>query len=221
MTFYANQWEMFYTEAKSGDDNLVDQISINNRNKRYLLEIETNYMATDGYDEVLVPISSKYVSRFLFEMIVEGVKNKGYKELDLNEDGIDSCDDIKQIELLLENGETFSVAVKDVFTFDIVFQGSLSYNESDNKNVREIKSGVLVIAKHAKKSDNLFKRLIKNADVQSINILYKKNKQETLIVPYEKDEDEKCLASSAGLNSEGDLCIFFGEDSQFAADILS
>ena len=79
--FLAEDWEMFYTESRTGDDMLVDQISIDEVNKRFILDIDVTYLATDGYDDNSRPICSTYVSRFVFETIVNGVKAKGFAEL--------------------------------------------------------------------------------------------------------------------------------------------
>lgn len=71
------KWEMFYTRSKN-DEDLVDQISIDARNKRYVLDIDAPDMVTDGYDENDEPIESSYVSRLVYDIIVEGVKAKGF-----------------------------------------------------------------------------------------------------------------------------------------------
>ena len=62
------KWEMFYTNSKN-DEDLVDQISIDVRNKRYVLDTDAPDMVTDGYDENDEPIESNYVSRFVFDII--------------------------------------------------------------------------------------------------------------------------------------------------------
>lgn len=81
MAFLVKDWEMFYTDAKSGDDHLVDQICIDKQNKKYLLYIEATDMVTDGYDETDEPINSIYVSRLVFDIIVSGIKGKGFTAL--------------------------------------------------------------------------------------------------------------------------------------------
>ena len=77
---YANEWERFYTDSKTGDEWLVDQIEIDVKNKRYILSIDANELITDGYDEEGEPISSYYVSRFMFDLLVSGVIAKGFQE---------------------------------------------------------------------------------------------------------------------------------------------
>ena len=77
--FLATDWEMFYTTSKI-DEDLVDQISIDINNKRFILDIDVSDLATDGYDEADNPICSTYVSREVFEIIVSGIKQKSYVE---------------------------------------------------------------------------------------------------------------------------------------------
>lgn len=71
------KWEMFYTDSKK-DTELVDQISIDTRNKRYILDINEDSIITDGYYEDDTPIESFYVSRYIFDIIVSGVKANGF-----------------------------------------------------------------------------------------------------------------------------------------------
>ena len=78
--FVATEWEMFYTHSK-GNDELVDQISIDEKNKRYRLEINAVDMITDGEDGFGNEIVSWYVSRLVFDIIVHGIKDKGFIEL--------------------------------------------------------------------------------------------------------------------------------------------
>ena len=74
------EWEMFFTDSKQNDE-LVDQISINVSNKTFLLDTNAQDLVTDGYDENDQPIVSYYVSRFMFDLIVESIKAKGFKEI--------------------------------------------------------------------------------------------------------------------------------------------
>ena len=74
-------WEMLYTDSKKDEDK-VDQISIDVRNKRFVLDIDADMMVTDGYwDDGETEVVSYYVSRFLFDLVVEGLKDRGFKEL--------------------------------------------------------------------------------------------------------------------------------------------
>lgn len=59
---------------------MVDQISIDKVNKRYILDIDANDLVTDGYDGEMNEVNSMYVSRFIFDIIVQGIKERGFKE---------------------------------------------------------------------------------------------------------------------------------------------
>lgn len=74
---YRDRWEMFYTNSLN-DEELVDQIYIDDKGKRFILDIDVNEMETDGYDENSEPIYSTYVSRTVFDIIVDGIKQKKY-----------------------------------------------------------------------------------------------------------------------------------------------
>ena len=80
--FLAKDWEMFYTDShkSSEEEYLVDQISIDKVNKRYILDIDADDLVTDGYDSYMNEINSMYVSRFIFDIIVQGIKERGFKE---------------------------------------------------------------------------------------------------------------------------------------------
>lgn len=73
---------MFYTDSHKSleEEFLVDQISIDKVNKRYILDIDAYDLVTDGYDTENNQVNSTYVSRFIFDIIVEGVKQSGFKE---------------------------------------------------------------------------------------------------------------------------------------------
>ncbi|MCH5180792.1 MAG: hypothetical protein J1F32_06235 [Erysipelotrichales bacterium] len=80
--FLAEDWEMFYTESKTGEDCLVDQISIDIKRKKYILEIDTDDRVTDGCDSKGKEIYSSYVSRFVFDIIVQAIKeNEDFTEI--------------------------------------------------------------------------------------------------------------------------------------------
>ena len=83
MKFLAKNWEMFYTDAKVQDDDesLVDQVSIDVVNKRYLVDESVDLLVTDGCDEEGVEICSTYVSREIFDIILQGLKLNGYKQV--------------------------------------------------------------------------------------------------------------------------------------------
>ena len=80
--FLVKDWEMFYTDShkSSKEEYLVDQISIDKVNKRYILDIDANDLVTDGYDGEMNEVNSMFVSRFIFDIIVQGIKERGFKE---------------------------------------------------------------------------------------------------------------------------------------------
>ena len=80
--FLAKDWEMFYTDShkSSKEEYLVDQISIDKVNKRYIFDIDADDRVTDGYDYKMNEINSIYVSRLVFDIIVQGIKERGFKE---------------------------------------------------------------------------------------------------------------------------------------------
>ena len=81
MSFVTN-WERFYTDSKTGDDDLVDYIAIDSEHKQFVLYIDVNELITDGYDENGEPVDSMYVNRFMFDLIVDGLKKLGLREDD-------------------------------------------------------------------------------------------------------------------------------------------
>lgn len=74
--------EIFYTVSRDAtdEDDLVDQISIDRENKEYYLQKNSPAHITDGYLPGGYEITSLYVSRFVFDIIVEGVKSANFKE---------------------------------------------------------------------------------------------------------------------------------------------
>ena len=74
--------EMFYTEAvcSNEDETLVDQVSIDEVNKEYLLETGDSFQITDGFLQGGFELRSLYVSRLVFDIIVQGIKERGFKE---------------------------------------------------------------------------------------------------------------------------------------------
>lgn len=76
---FGMRWEMFYTTSLN-DEELVDQICIDGKSKRYILDIDANDMITDGYDSDDNSIDSTYVSRTIFDIIVEGIKKQNFVE---------------------------------------------------------------------------------------------------------------------------------------------
>ena len=83
MKFLAKNWEMFFTESKiqNKEEDLVDQVSIDVVNKRYLVDESADLLVTDGCDEEGTEFYSTYVSREIFDIILQGLKLNGYKEI--------------------------------------------------------------------------------------------------------------------------------------------
>ncbi len=81
--FLAKDWELIHTDSlkKRKNEDLVDQINIDKKNKRFFLQLNGGYYITDGYDCTGEIIYSSSVSREVFDIIVEGVKAKGYREI--------------------------------------------------------------------------------------------------------------------------------------------
>lgn len=78
----SNGVELFYTDSKTNED-LVDQIKIDVANKTFVMYINADINITDGEDENGEEIYSLYVSRFVFDLIVQGVKEKDFKQIEL------------------------------------------------------------------------------------------------------------------------------------------
>lgn len=74
------EWEMFYTASKNNED-LVDQISIDVRNRRFVLDIDADDLITESVDENDNYTFSKDVSRFIFDLILKSIKELGFVEL--------------------------------------------------------------------------------------------------------------------------------------------
>ncbi|HHW89473.1 MAG TPA: hypothetical protein GX745_01015 [Clostridiales bacterium] len=79
MKFLSKDWEMFYTTSKADKDKLVDQISIDKINKRYILDTDVREVLS-GSEESHELIFSCFVSRLVFDCILEGLKKRGFVE---------------------------------------------------------------------------------------------------------------------------------------------
>ena len=77
----ALRWENFYTDSKNKKENLVDQISIDVLNKVYALNLEEPDYITDGYDEDGNEICSIYISREVFDILLQGLKLNNYNQI--------------------------------------------------------------------------------------------------------------------------------------------
>lgn len=73
-------WEVFCTDSKNGEDK-ADVIYINEREMGYVLALDYEHDADlMGMDEDEVNYST-YVSRFVFDIIVDAVKQRNFKRL--------------------------------------------------------------------------------------------------------------------------------------------
>lgn len=77
---YSREWEDFYTESKNNED-LCDYININTKKKQYILYVDADIEITDSVDENDNYHFAEETSREVFDIIVSGVKEKGYKRL--------------------------------------------------------------------------------------------------------------------------------------------
>ena len=78
-----SKWEMFHTDSVN-DVLATDQISIDVNNKRFILDLDAIGYGSDEYvegDEDRVLQDSIYVSRLVFDVIVSGLRAKGFTEL--------------------------------------------------------------------------------------------------------------------------------------------
>lgn len=71
-----NRLERYYTTSQSCD--LVDIIIIDEAGKAYNVEINTDILNTDSYDRFRIPINSSFVSRFIFDILCQGVQDIGF-----------------------------------------------------------------------------------------------------------------------------------------------
>lgn len=71
--------EMFYT-ASENDVDMYDQIYIFKKSKKYILEIGERDWRDSAYDiDSCSEIMPTYVSRTVFDLIVDGLEKKGFK----------------------------------------------------------------------------------------------------------------------------------------------
>lgn len=78
--------EIFYTEANEPDGSLSNGgwagiLYIDVERKRYVLDRHILEMNTDGYYEDATEVVSDYISKTLFEIMVEAIQNKGFRRL--------------------------------------------------------------------------------------------------------------------------------------------
>ena len=81
------KWERFYTDAEGQniEGELVDYLAIDVVNKEYVLYQNAFDAITDGEDEFGNEIYSTYVSREIFDIILQGVKSNGYKQVEIED----------------------------------------------------------------------------------------------------------------------------------------
>ena len=87
MMFLATKWEMFYTNSKmqNEDEDLVDQISIDVVNKVFVLYESVSSKIIDGVDMHGNEFYSYYVSREIFDILLQGLKANGYRKAKFEE----------------------------------------------------------------------------------------------------------------------------------------
>lgn len=86
---FTSEWEDFHVYTNhTEDEDFVDNISINVKRKEYILDIEVSDFMLDSFDyDAMVNegkeiyYESTKVSREIFDIIVAGVKEKGFKRL--------------------------------------------------------------------------------------------------------------------------------------------
>ena len=76
------EWKTYYTHASTKEDERFIQLSLDNENRRFILEENlVDIKSTDPSYEYYHSNKGEYISFELFEIIVEGLKNRGYKRL--------------------------------------------------------------------------------------------------------------------------------------------
>ena len=82
--FKAKDWEGFYTNAKdqnpSDEEDLYDLIEINEKEKVYNIYTKVDDLSLDGWDEDGEEYSAHYVSRRVFDLIVNGIAKSGFRD---------------------------------------------------------------------------------------------------------------------------------------------
>ncbi len=72
-------FERFYTNSKRNREK-VDAIEINVEYKKCNVFINYDDQITDGYDEFGIPVYSTYVSRFVFDALLNALDSNGFKK---------------------------------------------------------------------------------------------------------------------------------------------
>lgn len=76
--FFVDNWTVFRANSNKSEK-CLDQISIDELNKRFILDIGAVDYLTDNYEDWYQLRDSSYVSRFVFDLILEGLKKKDLK----------------------------------------------------------------------------------------------------------------------------------------------
>ena len=89
------EWERFYTDAKgyAEEDMMVDQVEIDIKNNRFILVENADFAITDGQDDNGDEMYSCYVSREMFDLLVDALKAKGLKQTTSQEVGAEDFED--------------------------------------------------------------------------------------------------------------------------------
>ena len=77
---FNTDWEDFYTISLN-DEDLVDYVSINTKQKKYMLYIDVDDLITDSVDEDGNYDTNMFVSREVFNFIIKGLKENNYTRL--------------------------------------------------------------------------------------------------------------------------------------------
>ena len=88
-------WERFYTDAKgyAEEDMMVDQVEIDIKKNRFILVEKADFAITDGQDENGEEVYSNYISREMFDLLVDALKAKGLKQITSHEVGAEDFED--------------------------------------------------------------------------------------------------------------------------------
>ena len=76
------KWEMIYTDSDNDEDEfLVDNLTIDMENKRYILDVGVDDCITDSVDENGEPYGcSSYVSKKFFNFVLQALKDANFKQ---------------------------------------------------------------------------------------------------------------------------------------------
>lgn len=82
--FLAKGWEYFHTDSDYGN-HYVSRLFVDCFNKKYILKVDAKRVGIDLLDADREKVRSHYVSKALFEMLVNSVKDSGFRESLLGE----------------------------------------------------------------------------------------------------------------------------------------